>query len=132
MASLRIIPATIDLATSAPIASKAKRKVAGYARVSTDNEEQQTSYAAQVMDVHTGRETEGELKALGFTEQERAEMITFARELNKAYFSGDLRLADTWDPDGHIAALWAASGTLRDYYMRSVIPDYGQDYTHWE
>ena len=48
MASLRIIPATIDLATSAPIVSKAKRKVAGYARVSTDNEEQQTSYAAQV------------------------------------------------------------------------------------
>lgn len=91
-----------------------------------------SAYAAQVMDVHTGRETEGELKALGFTEQERAEMIAYARELNKAYFSGDLRMADTWDPDGHIAALWAASGTLRDYYMRSVIPDYGLDYTHWE
>jgi len=90
------------------------------------------AYAAQVMDVHTGRETEGELKALGFTEQERAEMIAYARELNKAYFSGDLRLADTWDPDGHIAALWASSGTLRDYYMRSVIPDYGHDFTYWK
>ena len=90
------------------------------------------AYAAQVMNVHTGRETEGELKALGFTEKERAEMIDYARELNRAYFSGDLRLADTWDPDGHIAALWASSGTLRDYYMRSVLPDYGHDYTHWE
>lgn len=91
-----------------------------------------SAYAAQVIDVHTGRETEGELKALGFTESERAQMIAYARELNKAYFSGNLRLADTWDPDGHIAALWAASGTLRDYYMRSVLPDYGHDYTHWE
>ncbi|MBR2259886.1 MAG: recombinase family protein [Blautia sp.] len=34
--------------TSAPVASAAKRKVAGYARVSTDQEEQQTSYEAQV------------------------------------------------------------------------------------
>ena len=91
-----------------------------------------SAYAAQVMDVHTGRETEGELKTLGFTESERAQMITYARELNRAYFSGDLRMAETWDPDGHIAALWAESGTLRDYYMRSVTPDFGHDYTRWE
>ena len=91
-----------------------------------------SAYAAQVMDVHTGRETEGELKTLGFTESERAQMIAYARELNRAYFSGDLRMAETWDPDGHIAALWAESGTLRDYYMRSVTPDFGHDYTRWE
>lgn len=91
-----------------------------------------SAYAAQVMDVHTGHETEGELKALGFTETERAEMIAYARELNRAYFTGDLRDAESWDPDGHIGALWAASGTMRDYYMRSVRPDYGHDYTHWE
>ncbi len=42
------IPATINKFTSAPIASHAKRKVAGYARVSTDNEDQISSYAAQV------------------------------------------------------------------------------------
>ena len=34
--------------TAAPINSRDKRKVAGYARVSTDHEEQQTSYEAQV------------------------------------------------------------------------------------
>lgn len=42
------IPATISQYTAAPINSKRKRRVAGYARVSTDNEEQQTSYEAQV------------------------------------------------------------------------------------
>ena len=45
---VRIIPATINRATSAPIDAKAKRKVAGYARVSTELEEQQSSYEAQV------------------------------------------------------------------------------------
>ena len=42
------IPATISRFTATPIDSKAKRKVAGYARVSTDHEDQTTSYAAQV------------------------------------------------------------------------------------
>ena len=46
--NVRVIPATLNRATQAPIASAAKRKVAGYARVSTELEEQQTSYAAQV------------------------------------------------------------------------------------
>ena len=45
---VRVIPATISRTTSEPIASSAKRKVAAYARVSTDLEEQQTSYEAQV------------------------------------------------------------------------------------
>lgn len=40
------IPATISRFT--PINSREKRKVAGYARVSTDHEDQTTSYAAQV------------------------------------------------------------------------------------
>ena len=42
------IPATISRYTSAPIDQPIKRKVAAYARVSTDNEEQLTSYAAQI------------------------------------------------------------------------------------
>lgn len=36
------IPATLSRFTSAPINSKKKRRVAAYARVSTDNEEQLT------------------------------------------------------------------------------------------
>ena len=42
------IPATINKFTTAPIASNVKRKVAGYARVSTDTDDQISSYTAQV------------------------------------------------------------------------------------
>lgn len=42
------IPATISRYTAAPLASTKKRRVAAYARVSTDKEEQQNSYEAQV------------------------------------------------------------------------------------
>jgi DNA invertase Pin-like site-specific DNA recombinase len=43
-----MIPATISRFTSIPINEVRKRKTAGYARVSTDHEEQLTSYEAQV------------------------------------------------------------------------------------
>lgn len=42
------IPATISRFTATPINSMKKRRVAGYARVSTDHEDQVTSYEAQV------------------------------------------------------------------------------------
>ena len=42
------IPATISKYTVSPMHGKKKRKVAAYARVSTDHEEQQSSYEAQV------------------------------------------------------------------------------------
>ncbi|MBQ2633964.1 MAG: recombinase family protein [Oscillospiraceae bacterium] len=42
------IPATVRRYSAAPIASVEKRRVAGYARASTDRKEQQTSFAAQL------------------------------------------------------------------------------------
>jgi len=42
------IPATISKYTASPINNPRKRRVAGYARVSTDHEDQVTSYEAQV------------------------------------------------------------------------------------
>ena len=42
------IPATRNRFTETPLVSKEKRKVAGYARVSTDHEEQTSSYEAQM------------------------------------------------------------------------------------
>ncbi len=42
------IPATISRFTSIPINEQRKRRTAAYARVSTDSEEQATSYEAQV------------------------------------------------------------------------------------
>lgn len=46
--NITVIPATLDLHTGIPSHMHNKRRVAGYARVSTDNEEQLTSYEAQV------------------------------------------------------------------------------------
>lgn len=50
MAQRRVtaIPATISRYTATPISNPRKRRVAGYARVSTDHDEQATSYEAQV------------------------------------------------------------------------------------
>ncbi len=48
MAVVTKLPATLSRFTDAPLADCAKRKVAAYARVSTDHEEQQSSYEAQV------------------------------------------------------------------------------------
>ena len=46
--AVTVIPATINIHTHAPSAVAKKRRVAGYARVSTDSDEQFTSYEAQV------------------------------------------------------------------------------------
>ena len=46
--SITFIPQTKNIFTAAPISSMAKRRVAGYARVSTDSDEQFTSYEAQI------------------------------------------------------------------------------------
>lgn len=48
MAKITVIPSTINPRTFTPINSITKRRVAAYARVSTDSDEQYTSYEAQV------------------------------------------------------------------------------------
>ena len=45
---VKTIPATLTRFTSAPITEQKKRRVAGYARVSTDHDDQFTSYEAQI------------------------------------------------------------------------------------
>ena len=47
MRSVTVIPASVNKFSAQPLSATEKRKVAAYARVSTDEEEQQTSYAAQ-------------------------------------------------------------------------------------
>lgn len=48
MANITAIPASKTLHSKMPLNAQSRRKVAGYARVSTDSEEQLTSYEAQV------------------------------------------------------------------------------------
>ena len=47
MRNVTVIPASLNKYSDIPLATTTKRKVAAYARVSTDDEDQQTSYAAQ-------------------------------------------------------------------------------------
>ena len=46
--TVTVIPATINPRTRLPAMEVRKRRVAGYARVSTDKDEQFTSYEAQI------------------------------------------------------------------------------------
>ena len=46
--AVTVIPPTINTLARMPLAPTAKRRVAGYARVSTDSKEQMTSYKTQV------------------------------------------------------------------------------------
>ena len=46
--NITVIPATLNKHTGLPTKKAYRRRVAAYARVSTDSEEQQTSYEAQV------------------------------------------------------------------------------------
>ena len=48
MPQVTTIPATINRFTTQAIGQPTKRRVAGYARVSTDSDEQFTSYEAQI------------------------------------------------------------------------------------
>ena len=48
MANVRVIPATASVLSAQSKTSEYRRRVAAYARVSTDSEEQLTSYEAQV------------------------------------------------------------------------------------
>ncbi len=48
MAKVTVIPSTINPLTQAPLTAEVKRRVCAYARVSTDSDEQYTSYEAQV------------------------------------------------------------------------------------
>lgn len=49
MANVTVIPATRNFHTGIRKDAVVQKKTAGYARVSTDSEEQQTSYEAQVV-----------------------------------------------------------------------------------
>ena len=48
MPNVTVIPATRAIHARGPVGTTVRRKVAGYARVSTDSDEQFTSYEAQV------------------------------------------------------------------------------------
>ena len=88
MANVTVIPATKALHSKLPVNSHTRRRVAGYARVSTDSEEQLTSYEAQV-DYYTKyirSNPEWEFVDV-YTEEERSYPALFGYQIMNALHS---------------------------------------------
>ena len=64
-------------------------------------------------------------------EAARERMLNWMRELNLAYFAGDLRNVSANDPDGSLAAAWLRPTDLTAAYVAGVLEELGSDYTVW-
>ena len=67
----------------------------------------------------------------GAAEADREKLLTWLRELNLAYFAGDLRHLEADDPDGSLAAAWLRPKDLTAAYVASVLEERGRDHTSW-
>ena len=89
-------------------------------------------YAADFFDGRN-RESSGEsLSLFAYTQDEVERMTEYIVEMNRAYFTGDMRSAAALDPTGEIGALFDSRGTLYTAYLASVRPDFGMDFRRWE
>ncbi len=89
------------------------------------------TYAADFFDSRNRQSTAETLSLFAFTPEEIGRMTEYIIKLNRAYFSGDMRDAASFDPDGEIAALFDRSANLYTAYLKSVRPDYGMDFRKW-
>ena len=88
-------------------------------------------YAADFFDSRNRQNTAETLSLFAFTPEEVERMTEYIVKLNRAYFSGDMREAAAFDPDGEIAALFERTANLYTAYLASVRPDYGMDFRKW-
>ena len=89
------------------------------------------TYAADFFDGRNRQSTAETLSLFAFTPEEVERMTEYIVKLNRAYFSGDMRDAASFDPDGEIAALFERTANLYTAYLTSVRPDYGMDFREW-
>ena len=89
-------------------------------------------YARDYFDARNRRSTSEMLSLLGYTDAETERMTQYLVELNRAYFSGDLRHAAALDPAGDIYALYARFPTLYTPYLDSARADFGRDFRVWD
>lgn len=90
------------------------------------------AYAAGFFDARNRASTAETLSLFNFTPEEIEHMTDYIVRLNRAYFSGDMRDAASFDPDGEIAALFDRTANLYTAYLASVRPDYGTDFRVWK
>ena len=89
-------------------------------------------YARDYFDARNRRSTSEMLSLLGYTDAEVERMTQYLVELNRAYFSGDLRKAAALDPEGDVYALYARFPTLYTPYLDSARADFGRDFRVWD
>lgn len=89
------------------------------------------TYAADFFDGRNRENTAETLSLFNFTPEEIERMTDYIVRLNRAYFSGDMRVAASFDPDGEIAALFERTANLYTAYLASVRPDCGMDFRVW-
>lgn len=89
------------------------------------------TYAVNFFDGRNRDNTAETLALFNFTPEEVGRMTEYIINLNRAYFSGDMRDAASFDPDGEITALFDRTANLYTAYLVSVRPDYGIDFRVW-
>ncbi len=89
-------------------------------------------YAREYFDARNRRSTSEMLSLLGYTDTETERMTQYLVELNRAYFSGDLRHAAALDPEGEIYTLFARFPTLYTPYLDYARADFGRDFRAWD
>ena len=85
-------------------------------------------YAADFFDARTRAQLTELLSLFPYTAEEAARMTDYMTAVNRAFFSGDLRDASDWDPDGSLFALWERYPTPWLAYLSVIRPEFGADY----
>lgn len=89
------------------------------------------AWAAGFFDGRNRASTAETLSLFNFTPEEVERMTEYIVRLNRAYFSGDMCAAASFDPEGEIAALFERTANLYTAYLASVRPDFGMDFRMW-
>lgn len=88
------------------------------------------AHAAAFFDARGERQLPETLALFGYDADEIARMTESFCALNRGAFSGDLReAAAAWAP---VAELWEQNSSPYGEYVRSLLPDFGRDFRHWE
>ena len=66
-----------------------------------------------------------------FDPETEERLITYACELNLAYFVGDLSEIPALDPDGELQRTWEENRSSFSGYFASLVPEIGANYTLW-
>ncbi len=128
------IPATINKYTAKPMDSKKKRKVVGYARVSTDHEDQTTSYEMAKRKVTQIPATINKYTAKPMDSKKKRKVVGYARvstdhedqttsyEAQVDYYTNYIKSRDDWEFAGLYSdeGISATNTRRRDGFNRMV------------